>query len=146
MGVYGPIRHQKNIIWTEASWWRTGPYTAIWPSVPWTICYIINVCNRPHCHQTPCNTCHLFYLIRLYLKSNLSDLIKLDLIDLLQPEKNCELVLVLNYTYILVFIWPVDEIMTIGVNRFNSATYTDRQKLSINLIYLDLIWYCVYEY
>ena len=21
-------------------WWRTGPYTAIWPSVPWTICYI----------------------------------------------------------------------------------------------------------
>jgi hypothetical protein len=39
--------HQKNIIWTsEASvhikffWWRTGPYTAIWPSVPWTICYI----------------------------------------------------------------------------------------------------------
>jgi hypothetical protein len=22
-------------------WWRTGPYTAIWPSVPWTICYIL---------------------------------------------------------------------------------------------------------
>jgi hypothetical protein len=21
-------------------WWRTGPYTVIWPSVPWTICYI----------------------------------------------------------------------------------------------------------
>ena len=21
-------------------WWQTGPYTAIWPSVPWTICYI----------------------------------------------------------------------------------------------------------
>ena len=66
MAVYGPVRHQKNIIWTsEASvyiiffwwwtgpytaiasvhiiffWWRTGPYTAIWPSVPWTICYII---------------------------------------------------------------------------------------------------------
>jgi hypothetical protein len=20
-------------------WWRTGPYTPIWPSVPWTICY-----------------------------------------------------------------------------------------------------------
>jgi hypothetical protein len=35
----------KNIIWTsEASvhillfWWRTGPYTAIWPSVPCTVC------------------------------------------------------------------------------------------------------------
>jgi hypothetical protein len=46
MAVYGPVRHQKYIIWTsEASvhicfWWRTGPYTAIWPSVPWTICYI----------------------------------------------------------------------------------------------------------
>ena len=22
-------------------WWRTGPYTAIWPEVTWTICYII---------------------------------------------------------------------------------------------------------
>jgi hypothetical protein len=21
-------------------WWRNGPYTAIWPSVPWTICYL----------------------------------------------------------------------------------------------------------
>ena len=34
------------VIWSEASvhiiffWWRTGPYTAIWPSVPWTICFI----------------------------------------------------------------------------------------------------------
>jgi hypothetical protein len=44
----GPVRHPKNIIWTEASevhiiffWWRTGPYTAIWPEVTWTICYII---------------------------------------------------------------------------------------------------------
>ena len=52
MAVYGPVRHQKNIIWTsEASvgsynffLWRTGPYTAIWPSVPWTICYIVNQC------------------------------------------------------------------------------------------------------
>jgi hypothetical protein len=46
--LYGPGRHQKNIIWTEASevhilffWWRTGAYTAIWPEVTWTICYII---------------------------------------------------------------------------------------------------------
>jgi hypothetical protein len=52
MAVYGPVRQQKNIIWTsEASvhiiffWWQTGPYTAIWPSVPWTICYIRSVCN-----------------------------------------------------------------------------------------------------
>jgi hypothetical protein len=44
--LYWP-RRQKNIIWTsEASvqiifcWWRTGQYTAKWPSVPWTICYI----------------------------------------------------------------------------------------------------------
>jgi hypothetical protein len=31
MAVYGPVRHQKNSIWTEASYgsiW-TGPYTAI---------------------------------------------------------------------------------------------------------------------
>jgi hypothetical protein len=59
MAVYGPVRHQKNIIWTsEASvhiiffwwrasvhiiffWWQTCPYTAIWPSVPWTICYVL---------------------------------------------------------------------------------------------------------
>jgi hypothetical protein len=48
MAVYGPVRHQKNIIWTsEASvhiifvWWRTGPCTAIWPSVPWTNCYFV---------------------------------------------------------------------------------------------------------
>jgi hypothetical protein len=48
MAVYGPVRHQKNIIWTEASevyiiffWWRIGPCTAIWPEVTWTICYII---------------------------------------------------------------------------------------------------------
>jgi hypothetical protein len=47
MAVYGPVRHQTNI-WTEASevhiiffWWRTGPYTAIWPEVTWSICYII---------------------------------------------------------------------------------------------------------
>jgi hypothetical protein len=49
--LYGPqrVRHQKNITWTsEASvhiiffGWRTGPYTAIWPSVPWTICYILH--------------------------------------------------------------------------------------------------------
>jgi hypothetical protein len=25
--------------------WRTGPYTAIWPSLPWTICYIIMLCD-----------------------------------------------------------------------------------------------------
>ena len=44
-GSYEPVRHPKNIIWTsEASvhiiffGWRTCPYTAIWPSVPWTIC------------------------------------------------------------------------------------------------------------
>ena len=36
----------KNIIWTRSFghiiffWWRTGPYTAIWPSVPRTICYL----------------------------------------------------------------------------------------------------------
>ena len=52
-GSYGNIwtdTSPKNIIWTsEASvniiffWWRTGPYTAIWPSVPWTICYLSNV-------------------------------------------------------------------------------------------------------
>ena len=49
LAIYGPVRHQKNIIWTsEASvhiiffWWRTGPYTAIWHSVPWTICYTFN--------------------------------------------------------------------------------------------------------
>ena len=51
-GSYGSIwtgTSPKNIIWTsEASvniiffWWRTGPYTAIWPSVPWTICYLSN--------------------------------------------------------------------------------------------------------
>ena len=36
MTLYGPVRHQKNIIWTlEASvhilffWRRTGPYTAL---------------------------------------------------------------------------------------------------------------------
>ena len=47
MAVYGPVRHQRNITWTsEASvhiilfWWRSVPYTAIWPSVPWIICYI----------------------------------------------------------------------------------------------------------
>jgi hypothetical protein len=43
----------KNIIRTsEASaqiiffWWRTGPYTAIWPSVPWTISYISIISNE----------------------------------------------------------------------------------------------------
>jgi hypothetical protein len=48
MTVYVPVRQQLNIIWTEASevhliifWWWTGPYTAIWPEVTWTICYII---------------------------------------------------------------------------------------------------------
>jgi hypothetical protein len=41
-------------IWTsEASvhiiyfWRRTGPYTAIWPSVPWTICYIFTWWRKP---------------------------------------------------------------------------------------------------
>ena len=24
-------------------WWRTGPYTAVWPLVPWTICYVVPV-------------------------------------------------------------------------------------------------------
>ena len=70
MAVYGPVRHPKNIVWTsEASvasevhiiffWWRTGPYTAIWPSVPWTICYIrqdfvliqVLVCDAVHCNK-----------------------------------------------------------------------------------------------
>jgi hypothetical protein len=42
MAVYGPVRHQINIIWTsEASvhiiyfWWRTGPYSA---SLKWSWC------------------------------------------------------------------------------------------------------------
>jgi hypothetical protein len=46
-GIFELFRHQTNIIWTsEASihiiffWWRTGPYTAIWPSVSWTICSV----------------------------------------------------------------------------------------------------------
>ena len=36
------------VVETEASvhiiffWWRTGPYTATWPSVPWTICYVVH--------------------------------------------------------------------------------------------------------
>ena len=72
MAVYGPVRHQRNIIWTSAPspkkyymdlswgpynislvtsaevhiiflWWRTGPYIAIWSSVPWTICYLTSI-------------------------------------------------------------------------------------------------------
>ena len=44
MAVYEPVRHQKNIIWTsEASvhiiFFGDGPL--IWPSVPWTICYML---------------------------------------------------------------------------------------------------------
>ena len=45
--IYRPVRHQKNSIWTSETsvhiiffWRRTGPYTAIWPSMSWTICYI----------------------------------------------------------------------------------------------------------
>ena len=30
-----------NITKSEKKCWRTGPYIAIWPSVPWTICYIL---------------------------------------------------------------------------------------------------------
>ena len=48
MAVYKPVRHPKNIICTsEASvhiiffGWRTGPYTAIWPSVSWNIWYML---------------------------------------------------------------------------------------------------------
>ena len=58
MAVYGPVRHQTNIIWTsEASvliilfWWPTGPYTAIWPSVPWTISYIYSILSNYHNYQ-----------------------------------------------------------------------------------------------
>ena len=38
--------HEQNHPWFLAMpyniffWWRTGPYTAIWPEVKWTICYI----------------------------------------------------------------------------------------------------------
>jgi hypothetical protein len=41
--LYGPqklhmdLRSFGHIIFF---WWRTGPYTAIWPSVPRTICYL----------------------------------------------------------------------------------------------------------
>ena len=28
-------------MFTKKKCWRTGPYIAIWPSVPWTICYIL---------------------------------------------------------------------------------------------------------
>ena len=48
MAVYGPVRHQKKYYMDRSFWgpfnifgWRTGPYTAIWPEVTWTICYII---------------------------------------------------------------------------------------------------------
>jgi hypothetical protein len=57
MAVYGPVRHPKNSIWTEASevhiiffWWRTVPYTAIWPLVPWTICYLCVVALFKYIH------------------------------------------------------------------------------------------------
>ena len=44
MTVYGPVCHQKYIIWTSNFfWWRTGPCTAICPSVPWTICYLLTL-------------------------------------------------------------------------------------------------------
>jgi hypothetical protein len=37
--LYGPQKLRSiHIIFV---WWWTGSYTAIWPSVPWTICYLI---------------------------------------------------------------------------------------------------------
>jgi hypothetical protein len=33
------LSHWVHIIFV---WWRTGPFTAIWPSVPWTICSLLS--------------------------------------------------------------------------------------------------------
>jgi hypothetical protein len=73
MAVYGPVRHHKNIIWTsEASvhiiifWWRTGPYTAIWPSVPWTICYIVLINGCFHNGPVICPRLAIMTQARLY--------------------------------------------------------------------------------
>ena len=67
----GPVPHQKNIILTsEASvhilffWWLTGPYTAIWPSVPWTICYI---------HMCVCVCTNICILFRQNMKLTISN-------------------------------------------------------------------------
>jgi hypothetical protein len=98
MAVYGPVRHQTNIIWTsEASvhiffwwrtgpytaiasvhiiffWWRTGPYTAIWPSVPWTICYIVKLYTSfSGLSFFDCP----FYNVYLHLKSQCTVVLKL---------------------------------------------------------------------
>jgi hypothetical protein len=99
MAVYGPVRHQTNIIWTsEASvhiffwwrtgpytaiasvhiiffWWRTGPYTAIWPSVPWTICYIVKLYTSfSGLSFFDCP----FYNVYLHLKKSMHSCIKVD--------------------------------------------------------------------
>ena len=46
MAVYGPVRHQKNMdrsVTKKILYGPKGPYTAIWPSVLWTICYIFEL-------------------------------------------------------------------------------------------------------
>jgi hypothetical protein len=68
-----PVHHQKNIIWTsEASvhiiffWWRTDPYTAIWPSVPCTICYLLLWLHRL------CLICRFLYTYNVSVPSNVN--------------------------------------------------------------------------
>jgi hypothetical protein len=39
-GSYGSIWTSEASVHIIFFCWRTGPYTAIWPSVPWTICYL----------------------------------------------------------------------------------------------------------
>jgi hypothetical protein len=48
-------------------WWRTGPYTAIWPSVPWTICYI---CMYVCMYIYVCMCVYVYIYIRLKIKPN----------------------------------------------------------------------------
>jgi len=50
MAVYGPVCHLKhymNLSFASVHillcGWQYRPYTAIWPSVPWTICIILHV-------------------------------------------------------------------------------------------------------
>ena len=86
-------------------WWQTGPYTAIWPSVPWPICYIMKFYFSGYIKLNS-------YLNKIGFNSS-------NLCDTCQQEETVEHFLLKCKLYDTYRKTMIDQLLQLGVTNFN---------------------------
>ena len=89
-------------------WWQTGPYTAIWPSVPWPICYIMKFYFSGYIKLNS-------YLNKIGFNSS-------NLCDTCQQEETVEHFLLQCKQYNTYRQTMIDQLLQVGVTNFGNIT------------------------